>query len=195
MTPRAGLWADVRAFPPWLRRSWPGLSILAAMLTWPIAVAAAFPPATITISPGSPTASDVIQVTVNTNSLCYPTLPTDGLSVGIVGNTVEAVLKAQCPGIIGVPPPPYVVSFAVGPLPTGLYRVTYSISAGTGPNYQPPELTGMLDFAVGNPAIPVLERPLTVVLVVVLGVVGGLMIRRRSMLMFTTFAAAVAAAS
>ncbi len=160
-----------------VRRRLFGLVVLVA---WPVLTYAAFPPAVITISPATPTQSDVIQISVDTGTLCFLSLPTDGLTVTTVGNTIQLLLKAQCPGNVGVPPPRLIVTTNVGPLPAGAYEIQFSISGGIQTNYQPPELTGTLDFSVGS-TIPTLSLPLVGMLAIVLGCLGVLKMKRISL--------------
>lgn len=119
-----------------------------AALTANVALAQ-FPEPTITIMPAGPKASDVIQVTVNTNGICSPTAPGDGVSLGITNDVIQITLRATCPFVVGVPPPPYVFTVSVGPLAAGMYDLKYSISANNGVTFDPPQLLAVIPLVVG----------------------------------------------
>jgi hypothetical protein len=161
--------------------------LLAFVLLLPAEVAAQTPPA-IAIAPTSPSSTDVIQVAVNTNQLCRLILPTDGVSVTVVGSSIQILASLTCPAV-GVPPPPFGFNANVGPLPSGHYQIEYSMRLSSGTGYLPPQLLGVLPFDVtAASAIPALSGISLGVLIAVLAIAAYLTFYGRAIGVFAACA-------
>ncbi len=141
------------------------------------------PSPTFAISPAHPTTTDVVHITIDTRRICYPVSPTDGVSVATNGNVIQILASVTCPGLIGVPPPPYGFTVDIGPLPAGSYDVQFSMRTATAPGvYGAPQLLSSASFqvdGVGEP-IPVLSPAAIGALAILLGVVALAALREPS---------------
>src|SRR5436190_10736220 len=109
----------------------------------------------IAVIPASPAPNDMIRLLVDSQQICRPLNPTDGISTAIAGNVIYIRARVSCP-LVGVPPPArFVFSVAAGQLPAGTYRVEFSIEKSfSGPGiYFPPELLQTAVFTVGGSAV------------------------------------------
>jgi hypothetical protein len=132
-------------------------------------------PPQILISPGTPTSTDIVHITVNTFAPCYVSGPTDGITTAITGSTIQITAILTCTGLT-TPPPPLSFTRDVGPLPPGTYQVSYSASTSA----SPPGLLATITFQVIGvaAAIPTLHT-YAVILLMILVTLIGLKIKHR----------------
>ena len=145
--------------------------------------------AVITISPLNPGTTDIVHINVSTEvGWCFPPpTPPYGHSTTISGQTIQVLLTIPA-CLSGVPPPPYVYTSDVGPLPPGIYQVQSSIRdyieayREIPAHFTDPLQNANISFvviAVPPPeSIPVLDSRSAVVLITLLAFLAALRIRR-----------------
>jgi hypothetical protein len=89
------------------------------------------PPPEISVSPNNPSASDVLKIRVDTHAFCYPDAAGDYVATVVAGSTIRITARLTCV-TFDPPPPPFVITQFVGPLPAGAYRVEYWAFTGSG---------------------------------------------------------------
>jgi hypothetical protein len=126
-------------------------------------------PPEILISPGTPTSTDIVHITVNTFAFCYVSGPTNGITTAITGSTIQITAILTCTGLT-TPPPPLSFSQDVGPLPPGTYQVRYSANTSA----SPPGLLATITFQVIGvaAAIPTLDKYAMILLMMLVTLIG-----------------------
>ncbi len=128
----------------------------------------------IGISPPNPQSTDVVHIHVITSIVCYPPgSPPWGASTSVAGQSIQILVTAPGPCLIGPTPPPWTFTTDVGPLPPGTYQVQTSMRGSTdGITFSPPQRTGNLSFVVvavaSVEAVPALDFRLVGVLIALL---------------------------